>query len=137
MERTADEKSSDVVVGEKRKFELINPSDDPFSSWELINQGAEARIWRISQGKSAPASLPAPLLKTLEAKKSLIAKERFKKKYRLEVLDKKITKGRVSAETKCIAKCVKNGIDVPDVYHIDKERAIIYMEDLLPEGGAR
>jgi len=118
----------------KRKTD--DDKDYQFSTWELVNQGAEARIWRINRSCS-PSSIPPEVNKMLSnSRKSVIAKERFKKTYRLEVLDKKITKQRVNGEVKCIAKCKKCSIDVPDVYYVDKEKSIIYMEDLLPDEAA-
>ncbi|GMI54350.1 hypothetical protein ScalyP_jg2564 [Parmales sp. scaly parma] len=111
-------------------------------SWTMVNQGAEARIWRIlGQGdgtqswistSSSSTDSATTLRSLLQTQRSIIGKERFKKTYRLEVLDKKITKSRVNAETKCILKCKKLEIDVPDLYFVDTKNAIIFMEDLLP-----
>jgi TP53 regulating kinase-like protein len=57
-----------------------------------------------------------------------VCKERFSKKYRLEVLDKKITKARVLAESRCLAKARKAGIDTPAIYQVDVAKGSIYLE---------
>ena len=83
------------------------------SSWELIKQGAEAKVYR---GKfyGAPA----------------ILKERFHKKYRVPSLDKKLSSRRTSQEARSMSRCLKLGVRAPAVYHVDLEKRHIYMEDV-------
>ncbi|KAJ5076590.1 o-sialoglycoprotein endopeptidase [Anaeramoeba ignava] len=95
------EKSEQNKIEEKQK-----------ENWELINQGAEARIYR-----------------TIFYGKQTIIKERFSKKYRHPKLDKILTQKRVSQEVKCICKCRKAGILAPSIYYVDKETNSIFMED--------
>ena len=59
---------------------------------EVIAQGAEARLY----------------LDEIGGKKTII-KERFKKKYRQNNLNKKLNDERTKAEVRCILKCKENG----------------------------
>jgi hypothetical protein len=60
--------------------------------WELIQQGAEARIYKgIFEGRQS------------------IAKERFKKGYRHPALDSMLSSQRLRAEVKRNIKCRKEG----------------------------
>ncbi|ORX77050.1 TP53-regulating kinase-like protein [Anaeromyces robustus] len=78
---------------------------------KLIKQGAEARVFQ-----------------TIFCGKKAIAKERFKKPYRLPCLDEKLTHRRVVKEARCMAKCSKAGINTPTLYLIDNVNHVIYME---------
>ncbi|ORX46384.1 tp53rk protein-like protein [Piromyces finnis] len=78
---------------------------------KLIKQGAEARVFQ-----------------TMFCGKKAIAKERFKKPYRLPSLDEKLTQRRVVKEARCMAKCSKSGINTPTLYLIDNVNHVIYME---------
>lgn len=80
-------------------------------TWELISQGAEAKVYR-GEFLGAPA----------------IIKERFKKKYRVPSLDQKLSSRRISQEVRSMARCRKIGIRTPAVYHVDLPRGIIFME---------
>ena len=83
---------------------------DP-GSWQMIKQGAEARIYTTDFfGKDA------------------IVKERFCKSYRVPALDEKLTQRRMSQEVRSIARCRRYGIRAPAVYHMDSVRKIIVME---------
>ena len=79
----------------------------------LLSQGAEGKIY----------------LGEFLSKKCLI-KERFKKKYRVEELDKKLTKNRMLNESRNICRASKLGIKVPSLYFIDLIERKIYMEYL-------
>ena len=83
------------------------------ASWELIKQGAEARIYR-GEFYGSPA----------------ILKERFEKKYRVPGLDKKLSSRRTSQEARSMSRCLKLGVPAPGVYHVDLEKRHIYMEDV-------
>ena len=91
-------------------------SEEKQSSWELIKQGAEAKIYK-------GAFLGTPV----------IIKERFNKSYRVPALDKKLTHRRMNQEARSMARCRKHGIKAPAVYHLDFEHHLIYME-LIKEG---
>ena len=78
-------------------------------SWTLISQGAEARIWRIPNFYSIQ-----PDSESLTA----ICKERFKKAYRHESLDRTLTKARTKAEARNLVKCRKAGVNTPTLYSI-------------------
>jgi TP53 regulating kinase and related kinases len=74
----------------------------------IIKQGAEARIH---------------LLDFLG--KKVIAKQRFKKKYRLQELDEKLVKERMIQEAR---QLVKVKVNTPTIYFIDLCNSTIYME---------
>jgi len=79
----------------------------------LLSQGAEGKIY----------------IGEFLSKKCLI-KERFKKKYRVEELDKRLTKNRMVSESRNIFRASKLGIKVPTLYFIDLIERKIYMEYL-------
>ncbi|VEN56359.1 unnamed protein product [Callosobruchus maculatus] len=78
---------------------------------ELMKQGAEARLYvGLYMGKPT------------------IAKERFKKAYRHEVLDDLLTKERIKAESRAAVRCKMAGIRTPTIYLVDCNRRTIFME---------
>lgn len=80
----------------------------------LVQQGAEARVYRSNFfGKPT------------------IIKERFVKSYRVPSLDQKLTHRRMNQEVRSMARCRKNGIRAPAVYHMDVKQRTIYMEDIV------
>ena len=79
----------------------------------LLSQGAEGKIY-IGEFLS----------------KKCLVKERFKKKYRVEELDKKLTKERILSESRNILRASKKGIKVPTIYFVDLTERKIYMEYL-------
>ncbi len=79
----------------------------------LIEQGAEARVYKAEfHGKPT------------------IVKERFVKSYRVPSLDQKITHRRMNQEVRSMARCRRNGIRAPAIYHMDLNKRCIYMEDI-------
>ncbi|GAX23527.1 TP53 regulating kinase and related kinases [Fistulifera solaris] len=82
------------------------------SDWELVSQGAEAKLWKIPAG---------PLFDV-----PCIAKERFSKAYRHPALDEKLTKQRCRAESRILTKCVEKGIPAPRVLRTDAP--VLYLE---------
>ena len=79
----------------------------------LVQQGAEARVYRSDFFG-----------------KPVIIKERFVKAYRVPSLDQKLTHRRMNQEVRSMARCRKNGIRAPAVYHMDSMQRTIYMEDI-------
>ena len=79
----------------------------------LLQQGAEAKVYR-SDFFGKPT----------------IIKERFVKSYRVPSLDQKLTHRRMNQEVRSMARCRKNGIRAPAVYHMDFKNRAIYMEDI-------
>ncbi len=79
----------------------------------LVQQGAEARVYR-SDFFGKPT----------------IIKERFVKSYRVPSLDQKLTHRRMNQEVRSMARCRRNGIRAPAVYHIDLKQRTIHMEDI-------
>lgn len=77
----------------------------------LIKQGAEAKIF-----------------KTTHENRPVIIKERLVKSYRHPDLDLKLTKARINQESRCLSKCLKNGIKTPEVYKVDNLNRSIIME---------
>lgn len=86
-------------------------SSSSSSSWEMIKQGAEARVY---------------VGKFLE--RDVIIKERFPKSYRVPALDQKLTKNRMGQEARSMARSRRHGVRAPAVYHLDFERRMIFME---------
>jgi TP53 regulating kinase-like protein len=89
--------------------------------WELLSQGAEARVWK----------LPAKDLLLLggggsEERTIIVCKERFSKAYRHPDLDKRLTNSRCRGEARALEKCAKSGIRVPAVLKV--EPPLLYME---------
>lgn len=73
-------------------LDLENKSTDS----QLICQGAEGKVYSTTfLGRPA------------------ICKERLRKKYRVAVLDEKITRQRLVHEARCIAKCHRLGVPTP------------------------
>ena len=87
------------------------PGDDITAGWTLVNQGAEARVWALRFGG-----------------REAIAKDRFKKAYRHEVLDAKLTLKRVLTEARCMMRCRRAGLDTPGLLMLDTNANRIYME---------
>ncbi|EDV25931.1 TP53-regulating kinase [Trichoplax sp. H2] len=83
------------------------------SALRLIKQGAEARIY-------AADFLGRPT----------IVKERFKKKFRHNVLDDKLRHKRTMQEVRSMHRCRKAGIATPTVFFIDSNDYKIYMEEV-------
>ena len=111
--------SSNELVNENGK-QLHEPST---LTWELISQGAEARIWYI------PSFLGVTCLKNgsdenhCNASKSVslaaICKERFPKKYRHTTLDSSILKSRTKGEMRCLVRCRRGGVPCPAILACD------------------
>ncbi|KAJ9583751.1 hypothetical protein L9F63_021914 [Diploptera punctata] len=89
---------------------------DVNNDFELVKQGAEAKLFR-----------------GMYLGKRTIVKERLRKNYRQADLCKHLTKERMRAEVRSIARCKTAGIRTPTLYLVDFERQRIYMEDI--EGG--
>eukprot|EP01083_Nonionella_stella_P043925 118506_1 len=91
---------------EKEVAEVVTLNPDT-----IMKQGAEARLFKIEFNGNPT-----------------VVKERFSKKYRHPILDKKITKRRTNAEVRAISRCAKLGIRSPKVIHVDLERGRIFMQ---------
>ncbi|CAK9833360.1 EKC/KEOPS complex subunit TP53RK [Anthophora retusa] len=81
------------------------------NNFELIAQGAEARIYKGDY-----------------LGKSTLIKERFEKKYRHADLDIRLTKDRIKAECRAIIRAKAAGVATPAIYLVNLERRSIYME---------
>lgn len=81
----------------------------------FLKQGAEAKLEKCSfYGRPC------------------LVKERFKKKYRHEVLDKSLTTQRIKSEVRAMIRCRTNGILTPTIFMVDMESSSIYMEYIEP-----
>jgi len=60
--------------------------------------------------------------------KEVIFKQRIPKSYRIPQIDMKIRKTRTMSEARALIKVKKYGINVPQVYDIDSDRATIIMK---------
>ena len=103
--------SEETKESRKRKDPPFTPQND----WELISQGAEARLWKIPPGSSSH-----------NQGDPYIAKERFRKKYRHPILDERLTKQRCRTEGKLLEKCWAGGVAVPRVLRV--EAPVLYIE---------
>jgi TP53 regulating kinase-like protein len=86
--------------------------------WELLSQGAEARIWVVPNYLSfrvAAESNDQVKSGTTE----VLCKERFFKSYRHPQLNVSLTKSRLKAEVKCLTKARKHGIAAPRILGVD------------------
>eukprot|EP01017_Pseudomicrothorax_dubius_P033604 TRINITY_DN4517_c0_g1_i5.p1 TRINITY_DN4517_c0_g1~~TRINITY_DN4517_c0_g1_i5.p1 ORF type:complete len:242 (+),score=38.32 TRINITY_DN4517_c0_g1_i5:157-882(+) len=81
------------------------------ASYELISQGAEARVY-----------------KTFFLGGPCIVKERFEKKYRNPALDEKLTRERILSEVRNMSKLRKQGINTPYILFVDMSERKIYMQ---------
>ncbi|KAJ9108953.1 hypothetical protein QFC21_000275 [Naganishia friedmannii] len=103
---------------------------------ELIKQGAEARVYKLPSFIPSPTvKWPSKLKKQLsdtppapQGSQPLLLKHRFRKQYRHPILDANLTKSRLQAEARALARCAKAGIAVPGVRVIDLEAGILGME---------
>ncbi|WYZ41838.1 hypothetical protein EsH8_V_000733 [Colletotrichum jinshuiense] len=89
---------------------LTNPAS---SSPILVTQGAEARLYRTTFLSSA---LPAAL------------KYRPAKPYRHPTLDARLTRARILAEARVLAKCRREGCPVPALYGLDEAAGWLMLE---------
>ncbi|KAI0206787.1 tyrosine protein kinase [Astrocystis sublimbata] len=89
---------------------LTNPSSTPP---ELITQGAEGRLYKTTY---LLPSIPCAL------------KYRPPKPWRHRVLDARLTRHRILAEARNLAKCKREGVSVPSVYAIDESAGWLMME---------
>ncbi|CAG8888622.1 unnamed protein product [Penicillium egyptiacum] len=72
----------------------------------LLTQGAEAHLYKTT---SLNPSIPAAL------------KIRPSKPYRHPILDRRLTRQRITSEARCLAKLVREGVSVPAVLALDWE----------------
>ncbi|KZL78875.1 serine threonine-protein kinase bud32 [Colletotrichum incanum] len=91
---------------------LTHPSS-PAGSPTLVTQGAEARLYRTT---FLSPSLPAAL------------KYRPKKPYRHPILDARLTRARILAEARVLAKCRREGCPVPALYALDEAAGWLMLE---------
>ncbi|KAJ5793484.1 hypothetical protein N7457_000083 [Penicillium paradoxum] len=86
------------------------PLPSPFNNTSpppiLLTQGAEAHLYKtISLNPSIPAAL----------------KIRPSKPYRHPILDRRLTRQRITQEARCLAKLVREGVSVPALLALDWE----------------
>lgn len=86
------------------------PLPSPFTNTSpapiLLTQGAEAHLYKtISLNPSIPAAL----------------KIRPSKPYRHPILDRRLTRQRITQEARCLAKLVREGVSVPALLALDWE----------------
>lgn len=80
---------------------------------KILYQGAEAKI-----------------VKTRYMNRDVVQKIRLKKRYRHEIIDRRLISSRTREEAKLINEARENGISVPIIYDIDLLKGIITMEYL-------
>lgn len=91
---------------------LSNPSSSTPQP-ELITQGAEGRLYKTTY---LLPSIPCAL------------KHRPSKPWRHPVLDARLTRHRILAEARNLAKCRREGVPVPAVYAVDEAAGWLMME---------
>lgn len=95
-------------------FPLPKPLQYPASTPpDLITQGAEGRLYKTTY---LLPSLPCAL------------KYRLPKPYRHPVLDQRLTRQRIIAEARILAKCRREGLAVPAVYAVEEASGCLYIE---------
>ena len=77
----------------------------------MIKQGAEAKLFLSKHDDQ-----------------KVVIKDRIKKNYRIEQIDKKIRKSRTSQESNLLSEARRVGVSTPIVFEIDKEDHKIIME---------
>ena len=78
-----------------------------------------------------PSKLKKELSATFEVPETpqpLLLKHRFPKQYRHPILDANLTKSRIQAEARALARCARAGIAVPGVRLVDLDTGILGME---------
>lgn len=70
------------------------------------------------------------IYRTTHNGKTCLAKERFVKTYRIAELDMKLRKSQINAESKALEKLKKTNCDTPSLLYVDKERCVIYMDEI-------
>lgn len=107
-----------MSAAKAKKFQFTKFDMELLKDFELIKQGAEAKIFM--------GTYDAPDNTTDIVK--IVAKERFKKTYRHPDLDKTLTSKRIKNEVKLLQKAKLLDINVPAVIKADLTNGIICME---------
>lgn len=95
-------------------FPLPKPLQYPASTPpQLVTQGAEGRLYKTTY---LFPTLPCAL------------KYRLPKPYRHPVLDQRLTRQRIVAEARILAKCRREGLAVPAVYAVDEGAGCLFIE---------
>lgn len=111
----------------KRKaFQFTRFDLEQLKNFELIKQGAEARVYLGKYEDTQAESTSPDQEKT--APVEVIVKERFKKTYRHPELDKSLTSKRIKNEVKLLQKAKTLDINVPAVIKADLLNGVICME---------
>ncbi|XP_020635208.3 EKC/KEOPS complex subunit TP53RK [Pogona vitticeps] len=92
--------------------EVVTPP--PMAGLELLQQGAEARVYR-GQFLGRPA----------------VIKHRFPKRYRHPILEERLSRRRTAQEARSLLRCRRAGISAPVVYFVDYASNCIYLEDVV------
>ncbi|MCX8178553.1 MAG: KEOPS complex kinase/ATPase Bud32 [Candidatus Aenigmarchaeota archaeon] len=61
-------------------------------------------------------------------KDGVLVKERVKKNYRIHQIDDKIRNLRTGLESKLLSEAKRNGVNVPQIIEVDKQKSMIKME---------
>ena len=97
-----------------KKFQFTKFDIDLLKNFELIKQGAEAKVYIGKHDEEQP--------------QLILAKERFKKTYRHPELDKSLTSKRIKNEVKILGKADLLNVNVPKVLKADLNNGVICME---------
>jgi TP53 regulating kinase-like protein len=92
------------------------------STWKLLSQGAEARVWLVPNYINIQNSNNNNNNnddKNQSFTTSAICKERFAKSYRHPVLNDTLTRSRTKAEARSLTRCRRGGVSVPIVLGVD------------------
>ncbi|KAF1577588.1 EKC/KEOPS complex subunit Tp53rk, partial [Eudyptes moseleyi] len=90
------------------------PPPLPLPGLQLVQQGAEARIYRgLFLGRAA------------------VAKLRIPKRYRHPALEERLSRRRTAQEARSLLRCRRAGISAPVVYFVDYVTNSIYLEDIV------
>lgn len=105
-----------MSIPKQKKFQFTKFDMEILKDFELIKQGAEAKVYigkyQISDDNN----------------QQIIVKERFKKTYRHPDLDKSLTSKRIKNEVKLLEKAKLIDVHVPKVIKADLTNGVICME---------
>ncbi|KAL7418908.1 serine/threonine-protein kinase bud32 [Cryptotrichosporon argae] len=114
----------------------VSPSLRLIEHAGLIKQGAEAKVYVLdsffapptiyspsASSSSSSSSTPVP-----PAPPAVVLKHRFPKTYRHPTLDATLTRARLSAEARALARALRAGVSVPHVLWVDEVGGVLGIE---------
>jgi len=107
------ESDFDCLTDMKPSIEILTRLKDQLSKEQIISQGAEAKIYKLSDNGT-----------------EYVVKERFSKCYRVKELDESLRRKHTQAEVKALQKCAKFNIPSPKYFESIPKEGLILVEYL-------